>query len=76
MESKKVLSEILNGRAMLGVPEFEPLDMSRANIEKKKRKGWRGVNVYSVSAFGKEWQLKTAIIRFEYEVPYFIKEIP
>jgi len=76
MESKRVLVEIASGRAALGQPKFQPLDMSRKNIQKKIGKGWKGMNVYNVSAFGKRWELKTAIIGFRYEMPYFIKEIP
>ena len=75
MESKRVLAEIQSGRAMLGQPRFEPLNMERPNIQKKLDNGWTGVHVYNVSTFGKEWELKTAIIHNRYEVPYFIKEI-
>ena len=74
-ESKQVLSEILNGNSTLGKPKFEPLNMNRPNIQKKINRGWQGVNVYSVSAFGKEWNMKTAIIHNKYEVPYSIKKM-
>ena len=49
--------------------------MNRPNIQKKINKGWKGVNVYDVNALGKEWKLKTAVIKNKYEVPYFIKEV-
>ena len=75
-ESKWVLPEIHSGNALLGTPIFEKLDHSRPNILKKIHDKWTGVNVYSVAAFGKNWELKTAIIDDKYEFPYCIKELP
>jgi hypothetical protein len=74
-ESKLVLKTILNEKTSIGNPEFEPLNMERKNINKKIDKGWTGVNKYVINAFGKKWQIKTAIIHNNYEVPYCIKRI-
>ena len=75
-ESKLVLKEVLNKKASIGNPEFEPLNLNRKNINKKIKKGWEGVNKYTIDAFGKKWEMKTAIIHNRYEVPYCIKRIP
>ena len=75
-ESKWVLHEIQRGNANLGQPQFETLDMTRPNIQEKIKRGWQGINVYNLTAFNKKWELKTAIIHNNYEVPYCIKEKP
>ena len=74
-ESKLVLKEVLNKKANIGNPEFEELNMKRKNINKKIEKGWTGVNKYNINVFGKDWEIKTAIIHNKYEVPYCIKGI-
>jgi hypothetical protein len=75
-ESKWVLYEIFKGRTALGTPSFERLNMTRPNIQKKIKQRWTGMNIYNVTAFGNSWEFKTAIIRDEFEIPYFIKQIP
>ena len=74
-ESKWILHEMYKNPQRIRYDSFYPLDRSRANIQNKIATGFTGYNHYFFNHRGQTWRIGMAIIKDEYERPYFITKV-
>ena len=73
-EKKWALERLYSKNLSKTYTGYEPLNPNSHNLEKKLKNGFTGFNKYQFSYGGKTFELKCAIIRNEYERPYFISK--
>lgn len=73
-EKKWAVERLVSERLKLSFEGFDPLNMGSHNLAKKQKWGYTGFNRYSFEYQGKTYILGTAIVKGNYELPYYIKK--